>query len=135
MLERARFHAQQLAHDAVEPEHLLLGLLEDPVIAVLLTGHAATTDRIRSRLIPILVVGTRDTEPEPPPMAGRLNETLAFADEERVGFGHEELSSLHLLLGLIREGDGVSGRVLAEFGVMLEPMRLRVLECLAALYP
>jgi ATP-dependent Clp protease ATP-binding subunit ClpC len=128
-------HAQRLGQSRVDPEHLFLGLLEDPVVAVLLTGHVTTPERIRSRLVPIL-----GFEPRREPLTScrygrRLREAMAFAEEERIGFGHQALSPGHLLLGLIKEERGVSGRILAECGATLDDMRKRVLECLAAMYP
>jgi ATP-dependent Clp protease ATP-binding subunit ClpA len=133
-LQRARLLAQRLEHREVDPEHLLLGLIEDPVVAVLLTAHDATTERIRARLLPFLMARAQGADAELP-IGPRLDDVLAFADEERVGFGHRALSAGHMLLGLIKEDRGHSGLVLAECGVHLEPMRQRVLESLAALYP
>ena len=135
MVERARFHAQRLGQAKVDPEHLFLGLLEDPVVAVLLSGHVTTPERIRSRLLPGLGFAARREPLASCRFGARLREAMAFAEEERVGFGHEELCPGHLLLGLIKEDRGVSGRILAECGVTLDDMRKRVLECLAAMYP
>jgi ATP-dependent Clp protease ATP-binding subunit ClpA len=133
-LQRARVHARRLEHRQIDPEHLLLGLLEDPVIAVLLTGHQATTERIRARLLPFLLAHAGALAAEQP-IGARLADVLALADEERVGFGHRALSAGHMLLGVIKEERGHSGLVLAECGIRLDPMRQRVLESLAALYP
>jgi RNA polymerase sigma factor (sigma-70 family) len=119
--------AAGLGHDAVDSEHVLLGLLREPnsVAARLLAGPLGVPlQRIRDILQPELIRGTGagDLAPEPQ-LTPRAKRIMDLADEEARRFCHNYIGSEHLLLGMIREDEGLAARVLATLGVELERVR------------
>jgi len=136
--ERAR-HAMELAqneahayrHDFLGTEHLLLGVISehDGVGAKALTSLGISLDAVRSRVIELIGSG------ESPPqrclgVTHRAKRSLELSAEEAAQLGHHYLGTEHLLLGLVREGDGIAAKVLAEFGADQDRVREHVIRVL-----
>ena len=129
-LQGAEEEARRLQHGYIGTEHLLLGLLhvEDDVTVQLLTGLEVELDEVRSAVE--LVIGRGDQ-----PAAGTMHATprakkvLVLAGEEAQRFGRGAVDTPHLLLGLVREGQGVAAGVLESLGTKLDALR----EAVAAL--
>ena len=129
-LQGAEEEARRLQHGYIGTEHLLLGLLrvEDEVTAQLLTGLGMELGKVRSAVDSIIGRGDR-------PAAGTIHATprarkvLALAGEEAQRFGREAVDTPHLLLGLVREGQGGAAGVLEGLGAKLDALR----EAVAAL--
>ena len=132
--ERARrvvFFAQEeagrLGENYVSTEHLLLGLVRenDSVAARILDRMGVSLGRIRSEIERQVTRGDgrlgQDMQLTP-----RAKRVIDLAYDEARQLGNNYIGTEHLLLGLIREGEGLAGRVLAKLGVELERTRLVV---------
>ncbi|MEM7206151.1 MAG: Clp protease N-terminal domain-containing protein [Planctomycetota bacterium] len=128
VLERARDAAAGWGETAVASEHLLLGLLADPALVDLFFRlgvtradvHRAIGLRVHPAALPAI---DRDL-----PLGMDATDALRAALEEADGFGHATIRTGHLLLGLVRESEGVAGRVLEAFGATVDGLRHEVLE-------
>ena len=128
----AREEAGRLQHDYIGTEHLLLGLLREGegVAAVVLMNIGLDIEQVR-----------RAVEEAVPPSGGTLTigdlpfnagakRALELAIEEAKELGHNYIGTEHLLLGLLREGDGIAAKALMRLGVALERLREATLELL-----
>src|ERR1043165_5463569 len=131
--ERARrmvFYAQEeagrLGENYVGTEHLLLGLLRenDHVAARILDGMGVSLVRIRRDIEQQVTRGDKMGQDQQLTPRGKRVIDLAY-DEAR-HLNNNYIGTEHLLLGLIREGEGLAGRVLAALGVELERTRQEV---------
>jgi ATP-dependent Clp protease ATP-binding subunit ClpC len=124
----AQEEAQKFGEGYVSTEHLLLGLVRetDSVASRVLDKLGVSLDRVRAEVEKQLPRGEHkpNTEMALTPRAKRVID-LAY-DEART-LSNNYIGTEHLLLGLIREGDGLAGRVLAKLGVDLEKARREVL--------
>ena len=129
-LQGAEEEARRLQHGYIGTEHLLLGLLhvEDEVAAQLLTGLGGELGEVRSAVE--LVIG-RENQPAAGTMHAtpRAKKVLVLAGEEAQRFDREAVDTPHLLLGLVREGQGIAAGVLESLGAKLDALR----EAVAAL--
>ncbi|HYH05347.1 MAG TPA: Clp protease N-terminal domain-containing protein, partial [Bacillota bacterium] len=133
--ERARkvvFLAQQeaarLGHNVVGTEHLLLGLVAEGegVAAKALEILGLNLQGIRKEIEKI--IGTGEANPFGEiPFTPRAKRVLELAIEEGRQMGHNYVGTEHILLGLIREGEGVAAQVLRNLGAELETVRKQVL--------
>ncbi|MFI5387476.1 MAG: Clp protease N-terminal domain-containing protein [Fimbriimonadales bacterium] len=129
--ERARkvvFHAQEEAQrfgeGYVSTEHLLLGLVRESedTAAGVLKGMGISLNRIRKEVENQLPRG--DARPsQDMTLTPRAKRVIDLSYEEARNFGDNYIGTEHLLLGLIREGDGLAGRVLAKLGADLDHAR------------
>ena len=120
-LRLAQEASAQLGHGYVGSEHLLLGLSREGqgVAAKVLRNAGLEPETIRSSIARLVGVGA----PVPMPSQGltpRCKKIIELAMSEAAGLGHRYVGTEHLLLGLLREGDGVAARVLAGSGVELK---------------
>ncbi|MCW5939017.1 MAG: ATP-dependent Clp protease ATP-binding subunit [Fimbriimonadaceae bacterium] len=133
--ERARkvvFFAQEEAHKFgegyVSTEHLLLGLVRetDSVAARVLERLGVSLNRVRAEVEKQLPRGeARQTQDMT--LTPRAKRVIDLAYDEARNLNNNYIGTEHLLLGLIREGDGLAGRVLAKLGVELERARREVM--------
>ncbi|MFB0546596.1 MAG: Clp protease N-terminal domain-containing protein, partial [Anaerolineae bacterium] len=124
VLTMAQEEAQRLNHNYIGTEHLLLGLIreKDSVAVQVLRGLGLDPQRVRETVE--RTVGRGDRHP-----FGRISLTprtkrvieLAFDEARRLG--HHYIGTEHLLLGLVREGEGVAVNVLKSLGVSIESVR------------
>ena len=156
---RVVVHAQEeaglLNHDHIGTAHLLLGLLHerDGVAAHSLRLHGIGLAPARSRLVEIIgrggrspsghlsfsgrarkVLGRRPGQPEEAPryipFSPRAKKVLELSLREALQPGHSYIGAEHILLGLIREGDGMAAQVLEKLGADLPGVRRTALEML-----
>jgi ATP-dependent Clp protease ATP-binding subunit ClpA len=133
--DRARqvlVHAQQeahlLNHDFIGTEHLLLGLIDerDGVAGRALAAMDITIDRARSKVEEI--IGPKERDPETsPPFTPRAKKALELSLREALQLGHNYIGTEHMLLGVVREGEGVALQVLRELGADPDAVREAVL--------
>ena len=122
----AQQEAMEFGAEKLDTEHLLLGLLheDDWVAGRVLKGLHFTLDDIREatllQITPVAFSPTRSNDMGVTPQA---KNALDFAVEEAERIGNAYVGTEHLLLGLIREGEGIAGRVFAQLGIRLEPVR------------
>lgn len=123
----AQEEAQKFGEGYVSTEHLLLGLVResDSVAARVLEKLGVSLNRIRAEVEKQLPRGdqraTQDMTLTP-----RAKRVIDLAYDEARNLNNNYIGTEHLLLGLIREGDGLAGRVLAKLGVELEKARREV---------
>lgn len=127
----AQQEAARLGHNVVGTEHLLLGLVVEGegVAAKALEVINISLDRIRQEVEKIIGSG----EPNPfgeIPFTPRAKRVLELAVDEGRQMGHNYVGTEHILLGLIREGEGVAAQVLKNLGADLEKVRKQVVNLL-----
>jgi len=124
VLQRAQEEAQRLNHSDVGTEHLLLGLIRerDGLAGRVLNGLGASLPKVRAQVEFVIGRGELPTPPEVglTPRAKRVIE-LAIAEARRLR--HRVIGSEHLLLGILREGEGIGIGVLESMGIA--PARIR----------
>jgi ATP-dependent Clp protease ATP-binding subunit ClpC len=120
----AQEEAQRLGNNYIGTEHLLLGIISEgeSVAAKVLENLDVNLQKVRSEVEAIVGKGSQTTQQEMvfTPRAKRVIE-LAF--EEARALAHNYIGTEHLLLGLVREGEGVAARVLSNLGV--DPAKIR----------
>lgn len=124
----AQEEAQKFGEGYVSTEHLLLGLVResDSVAARVLEKLGVSLSRIRNEVEKQLPRG--DARPsQDMTLTPRAKRVIDLAYDEARNLTNNYIGTEHLLLGLIREGDGLAGRVLAKLGVELERARREVL--------
>jgi predicted dehydrogenase len=133
VMSLAKSVAQRLNHEYIGTEHILLGLVQEGsgVAANVLKQMNIDLKRIRSEIEKIVwgsptKTSTRGNLPFTP----RAKRVLELAVEEASGLGHNYIGTEHLLLGLVKENEGIAARVLLNLGVELEEVRDEILEFL-----
>ncbi len=131
VLTLAQEEALHFQHNYIGAEHLLLGLLDegDGVASQVLSNRGIEGDQIRHAVEVIIGRGEQTVTGEPG-FTPRAKKVIKFAIDEARRFKHRFVGTEHLLLGLIREGDGVAARVLAQSGLQLEQVRAETLQVL-----
>src|ERR1044071_8792263 len=128
----AQEEAKRLNHDYVGTEHLLLGLiaLGEGVAAQVLANLGVDLRRVRTEIEKIVGTGDNVMLLGEIPFTPRAKKVLELAVEEAQNMGHNYVGTEHLLLGLIREEEGVAARVLENLGVRLDVVREEVISLL-----
>ena len=123
----AQEEARMLSHDHVGTEHLLLGLLHDSEggAATALTALGISLAAVRQRILEITGTGEQ-APPGPIPFTPRARKALDLSLREAQELGHGYIGTEHILLGLLREGDGVAAQVLVKLGADLNRVRQQV---------
>lgn len=124
VLRLAEGHACRLGHDAVEPEHLLLGLADetDGVAANVLLILGADPASLR-REVEARRPRVKATAPTQPPWSRDTEKVLAWAVQELEPLGHNYVGTEHLVLGLTRLSEGVCTQVLKALGTEAAAIR------------
>lgn len=133
VLGLARKEADRLNHDFVGTEHLLLGLIslgQGTAVAVL-KKIGVGLELVRQEVEKCVGTGPERKPSLGIPYTPRVKKVLALAMKEARALNHTYVGTEHILLGLLREGDGVAGRVLKNLDVDLEQTREEILKLLA----
>jgi Clp amino terminal domain, pathogenicity island component len=132
VLVMAQEEARSLQHGFIGTEHILLGLMDDgdSVAARVLAGFGATADRVRARVIDVVGVGHGQGGSGSPPFTPRAKKVLELSLREALQLHHQHIGTGHMLLGLLREGEGVAALVLVEMGLDLSTVRAEVINLL-----
>jgi ATP-dependent Clp protease ATP-binding subunit ClpA len=127
----AQAEARGLRHNYIGTEHLLLGLLAqaDRAPADVLVEHGVDLDTVRARVTSIVPFGEEQTAGQIP-FTPRAKKTLELSLRESLRTSGGRVLPHHLLLGLLREGEGVAAQVLGDLGVDLDALRAAVLASL-----
>ncbi|MBI4576833.1 MAG: ATP-dependent Clp protease ATP-binding subunit [Planctomycetes bacterium] len=133
----ARQEAQRFNHEYIGTEHILLGLVQEGsgVAANVLKNLGVELTKIRHEVERIVQSGPSMVTMGQLPFTPRAKKVLELSVEEASNLGHNYIGTEHLLLGLIRENDGVAAQVLLNMGLKLEDVRDEVLELLGADMP
>jgi ATP-dependent Clp protease ATP-binding subunit ClpC len=127
VLVRAQEEAKLLTHDFIGTEDILLGLVADgdSVAGKALASSGVTLDSAREK-VKQTVGPAAGPSIGSPPFTPRVKRVLELSLREALMLGHEHIGTEHVLLGLIREGEGVGAQVLIELGVDLHQLRTEV---------
>jgi ATP-dependent Clp protease ATP-binding subunit ClpC len=124
VLTIAQEEARNLNHSYIGTEHILLGLVreEEGVAARVLTNLGIGLSKVRSAVEFIIGRGEKPGSGETG-LTPRAKKVIELAIDEARQMGHNYIGTEHLLLGLLREGEGVASSVLDSFGITLERAR------------
>jgi ATP-dependent Clp protease ATP-binding subunit ClpC len=127
----AQEEARHFNHNYIGTEHLLLGLLrEDEGVAARALGSLnVTLDEVREQVESIVGYGEEGTGGQAP-FTPRSKKVLELALREALQLGHNYIGTEHILLGLVRESEGVAARVLSNLGVDPDKVRREVVRML-----
>ena len=130
VLTLARREADRMNHNFVGTEHLLLGLIKlgQGVAVNVLLNQGVDLEKARAEVENQVGSGPEQKTFGNIPYTPRVKQVLALAAKEARALNHTYVGTEHILLGLLREGDGVAGRVLQSLGVHLEQTRKEVLK-------
>ena len=125
VLALAQEEAERLSHNYIGTEHLLLGIVreENGIAGRVLRELGAKPDRVAEMVERMTGAGRRTPSERKLDLTPRTKQVIEFAVDEARKLGHSFISTEHLLLGLIRQGDGVAIDVLRQLG--LTPERIR----------
>ena len=124
VLSLAQEEAQRFNHGYIGTEHVLLGLVRetDGVAARVLSNLSVELGKVRSAVEFIIGRGERATSGEMG-LTPRSKKVIELAVDEARRLGHHYIGTEHLLIGLMREGEGVAAGVLESLGVSLDKIR------------
>src|SRR5947209_9376813 len=131
VMQLAQEEAQRLHHNYIGTEHLLLGLLREGegVAGNVLTHMGVDLERTRQAVEGIVSRGDHLVSGEIG-LTPRAKKVVELAVDEAQRLHHLYIGTEHLLLGLLREGEGVGAGVLARFGLSLQEVRANMLQVL-----
>jgi uncharacterized damage-inducible protein DinB len=132
VLQLAQEEAQGMGHNYLGTEHLLLGLVResDGVAARVLAFFGIDAAKVRSSVEFIIGRGNGTVAGEIG-LTPRAKRVIELAIDESQRFNHNYIGTEHLLLGIIREGDGIAAGILESLGVSLEKVRHEVTRVLS----
>src|ERR671910_685934 len=127
----AQEEARHFNHNYIGTEHLLLGLLreDEGVAARALSSLNVALDEVREQVESIVGYGEEGTGAQAP-FTPRSKKVLELALREALQLGHNYIGTEHILLGLVREPEGVAARVLSNLGVDPDKVRREVVRML-----
>lgn len=132
VIQLAEEESRNLRHAYIGTEHILLGLLQEEGVATQVLGDLGpVTDRARSQVVRLVGCG-EEASPQRIPFTPRAKKVLELALREALSLGYTHITPEHILLGLVRENEGVASRVLYEFEADAERIRSGVLLRLAS---
>jgi ATP-dependent Clp protease ATP-binding subunit ClpA len=137
VLQLANQEATRCRHQYIGTEHLLLGLVKEGsgVAANVLKNLDVELSKVRREVEQIILPGATDTLSGKLPQTPRVKKVIEWAIEEARGLNHNYVGTEHLLLGLLREHDGVAAQVLMNLGLNLKDVREEVLNLLGPSSP
>ncbi|MHB1345459.1 MAG: ATP-dependent Clp protease ATP-binding subunit [Thermoleophilia bacterium] len=132
VLTLAQEEAQRFNHNYIGTEHLLLGLVRegDGVAAKVLANMGVELNKVRSAVEFIIGRGDRMVVGEIG-LTPRAKKVIELAVDEARRLNHHYIGTEHLLLGLVREGEGIAAGVLESLGVSLEKVRAQTIHVLS----
>jgi Clp amino terminal domain, pathogenicity island component len=127
----AQEEARALKHNYIGTEHILLGLLreEEGLAARVLESLDITMEKVRAQVAWIVGQGAEVTTGQIP-FTPRAKKVLELALREALSLGHNYIGTEHILLGLVRENEGVAARILLDFDANAEKLRGEIIRML-----
>src|SRR6202162_112371 len=128
----AQEEARMLNHNYIGTEHILLGLIHEGegVAAKALESLGISLDAVRSQVEEIIGQG-QASPTHHIPFSPRAKKVMELSLREALQLGHNYIGTEHILLGLIREGEGVAAQVLQNLGADLNRVRKTVIQLLS----
>jgi len=136
VVKLAEEEARKLDHNYIGTEHILLGLIREGegVAAKALESLGISLEAVRVQVVEIIGQG-QQVPPEIIPFTPRAKKVLELSLRESLQLGHDYIGTEHILLGLIREGDGVAAQVLVKLGANLNRVRQQVIQLISGEQP
>src|SRR5437773_4897710 len=133
VLALAQDEAIRFNHNYIGTEHLLLGLVREGegVAARVLDSLGVELSKVRTAVEFIIGRGDSTTSPSEITLSPRTKKVIELAIDEARKLGHSHVGTEHLLLGLVREGEGIAAGVLESLGVNLDKVRHQVIHVLS----
>ncbi|MDO8730193.1 MAG: ATP-dependent Clp protease ATP-binding subunit, partial [Candidatus Omnitrophota bacterium] len=133
----AKEEAKRFNHDYIGTEHILLGLIREGegVAAAVLQNLGLSSDQIRLEVEKLVQLGPSTIVSGDIPFTPKAKKVIELAMDEARNLGHNYIGTEHLLLGLIREGEGIAAQVLVNLGLDLGKVRQEVMELLGSTAP
>ncbi|MFH1782784.1 MAG: ATP-dependent Clp protease ATP-binding subunit [Candidatus Omnitrophota bacterium] len=133
----AKEEAKRFNHDYIGTEHILLGLVREGegVAAVVLQKIGLSLQQIRLEVEKIVKPGPSTIISGDIPFTPKAKKAIELSGEEARSLGHNYIGTEHILLGLIREGEGVASQVLLNLGLDLAKVRKEIVELLGSATP
>ncbi|MDA8277388.1 MAG: ATP-dependent Clp protease ATP-binding subunit [Actinomycetota bacterium] len=132
VLVLAQEEARLLNHNFIGTEHILLGLIHEGegVAAKALESLGISLEAVREKVDELIGPATTPAAGSPP-FTPRAKKVLELSLREALQLGHNYIGTEHMLLGLVREGEGVAARVLISLGADLSRVRQQVIQILS----
>jgi ATP-dependent Clp protease ATP-binding subunit ClpC len=130
VIKLAKKEAQRLNHNYLGTEHVLLGLLKlgQGVAVNVLRNLNIDFETVRNEVEKLVGYGPEIQVYGDPALTGKVKKVFEFANEEAANLNHNYVGTEHLLLGLLRQTDGVAAQVLENLNVNLKEVRKEVLK-------
>ncbi|HEX6508019.1 MAG TPA: Clp protease N-terminal domain-containing protein [Chloroflexota bacterium] len=131
VLVLAQDEAKRLRHSHVGTEHLLLGLFDESngIAAIALRELGLDLAQIRTAIEQKVPMGSDEVKGEVG-LTGRVKKVLELAADEARQLDHDYIGTEHLLLGMMREGEGVGARILRDLNISFENVKERIVHVL-----
>ena len=128
----AQEEARMLRHNHIGTEHILLGLIREGggVAAQALESMDISLEDVRRQVEEVIGLGQGVTTGHIP-FTPRAKKVLEHSLREALQLGHTYIGTEHILLGLVREGEGVAAQVLERYGANIDRVRQTVIELLS----
>jgi ATP-dependent Clp protease ATP-binding subunit ClpC len=132
VVKLAEQEARMLSHAYIGSEHLLLGLINEGsgIAAQVLNSLGATLDAARPHVVEMVRPGQEPPDTQRLPFLPEAQSALDMSLREAVQLGHNHVDTEHLLLALVRQGEGRAAQVLVNLGADPGWVRQRVIELL-----
>jgi ATP-dependent Clp protease ATP-binding subunit ClpC len=129
----AQDEARALRHNYIGTEHILLGLLreEEGLAARVLESLDITVEEVRAQVARIIGPGDEPIVSGQIPFTPRAKKVLELSLREALSLKHNHIGTEHILLGLVRENEGVAARILLDFDADAEKIRNEIMRVLS----
>lgn len=130
VIKLAKKEAQRMNHNYLGTEHILLGLLKlgQGIAVNVLRNMNVDYEVIRAEVEKLVGFGPEIQLYGEPALTGKVKKVIEYANEEAIQLNHNYVGTEHLLLGLLRQTDGVAAQVLENLNVNLKEVRKEVLK-------
>ncbi len=130
----AQEEVRSLGHDHIGTEHILLGLLreQEGLAARVLEYLGLTLERVREQVVRIVGPGEAERTSRQIPFTPRAKRVLELSLREALSLGQNFINTEHILLGLVRDNDGVASRILLDLDAGPERIRNEVIRMVGA---
>lgn len=130
VIKLAKKEAQRLNHNYLGTEHVLLGLLKlgQGVAVNVLRNMNIDFDTVRSEVEKLVGYGPEIQVYGDPALTGKVKKVFEYANEEAANLNHNYVGTEHLLLGLLKQTEGVAAQVLENLNINLKEVRKEVLK-------
>jgi len=133
----AKEEAKRFNHDYIGTEHILLGLIREGegVAAAVLENLGISSENVRHEIEKSVKTGPSTLISGDIPFTPKAKKVMELSMDEAVALGHNYVGTEHLLLGLLREGEGIASQVLLNLGLDLNKVRNEVMRLLGSATP